>query len=67
VTEHQQSVEGCRHHFRTWRAGGGRCYSRAGTMRWTQESLGRIRAIVMIAIGALILVAYILSRRRGSW
>jgi len=28
-------------------------------MRWTQESLGRIRAIVMIVIGALILVAYI--------
>jgi hypothetical protein len=35
-------------------------------MRWTQESLGRIRAIVMIVIGALILVAYILSRLRGS-
>jgi len=28
--------------------------------------LGRIRAIVMIIVGALILLAYILSRVRGS-
>ena len=31
-------------------------------MRWTQESLGTIRAIVMAVVGVLILVAYILSR-----
>jgi len=35
-------------------------------MRWTQESLGRIRVIVMIVVGALILTAYVLSRLRGS-
>jgi hypothetical protein len=35
-------------------------------MRWTRESLGRIRAIVMIVVGALILAAYLLSRLRGS-
>jgi hypothetical protein len=35
-------------------------------MRWTRESLGRIRAIVMIIVGALILLTYILSRVRGS-
>jgi hypothetical protein len=34
-------------------------------VRWTQESLGRMRAIVMIVAGALILAAYILSRMRG--
>jgi hypothetical protein len=35
-------------------------------VRWTQESLGRVRAIVMIVVGAPILAAYILSRLRGS-
>jgi hypothetical protein len=33
--------------------------------RWTQESLGRIRAIVMVVVGALILLAYVVSRVRG--
>lgn len=31
-------------------------------MRWTQESLGKVRAIVMVVVGALILVAYLMSR-----
>ena len=31
-------------------------------MRWTQESLGTIRAIVMVVVGVLVLVAYVLSR-----
>ena len=35
-------------------------------MRWTQEQLTKIRAIVMAAIGLLLLAAYLLSRLRGS-
>ena len=38
----------------------------AGAMRWTQENLLKARGIVMAAVGALILVAYLLSRLQGS-
>ena len=31
-------------------------------MRWTQESLGRIRGIVMAVVGALILLAYLIEK-----
>jgi hypothetical protein len=31
-------------------------------MRWNQESLGRIRAIVMAVVAMLILLAFIASR-----
>jgi hypothetical protein len=31
-------------------------------MRWTQESLLRVRGIVMIVVGLLVLVAYLISR-----
>jgi hypothetical protein len=33
--------------------------------RYTQESLGRVRAIVMVVVGALILLAYVITRVRG--
>jgi hypothetical protein len=35
-------------------------------MRWTQENLVKARAIVLAAVGALILVAYVISRLHGS-
>jgi hypothetical protein len=31
-------------------------------MRWTQESLVKTRGIVMVVAGALVLVAYLISR-----
>ena len=31
-------------------------------MRWTQENLVNVRGIVLLAVGALILVAYLISR-----
>lgn len=31
-------------------------------MRWTQESLGKARGIVMVVVGALVLIAYLISR-----
>ncbi len=31
-------------------------------MRWTQESLVNARGIVMVVVGALVLVAYLISR-----
>jgi hypothetical protein len=31
-------------------------------MRWTQESLVKTRGIVMIAVGALVVIAYLVSR-----
>jgi hypothetical protein len=34
-------------------------------MRWTQESLGKVRAFVMVGVGVLVLLAYIVSRLRG--
>jgi hypothetical protein len=37
----------------------------AGAMRWTQENLVKARGIVMVAVGALILVAYLISRLHG--
>jgi hypothetical protein len=30
-------------------------------MRWTQESLGNVRAIVFVVVGVVILLAYIVS------
>jgi hypothetical protein len=30
-------------------------------MRWTKEKVGLIKAIVMVVVGGLILIAYILS------
>jgi hypothetical protein len=35
-------------------------------MRWTQENLARVRGFVIVAVGALILVAYLVSRLHGS-
>ena len=35
-------------------------------MRWTQENLQKARGIVIVAVGALILVAYLISRLHGS-
>jgi hypothetical protein len=35
-------------------------------MRWTQENLVKARGIVMVVVGALILVAYLISRLHGS-
>ena len=35
-------------------------------MRWTQENLLKARGIVMVVVGALILVAYLISRLHGS-
>jgi hypothetical protein len=34
-------------------------------MRWTQENLVRARGIVMVAVGALILLVYLISRLHG--
>ena len=31
-------------------------------MRWTQESLVDARGAIMVAVGALILIAYLISR-----
>jgi len=31
-------------------------------MRWTQESLVKVRGIVIVAVGVLVLLAYIISR-----
>ena len=36
-------------------------------MRWTQEVLVKVRGIAMAAVGALILVAYLISHVHGSW
>jgi hypothetical protein len=38
----------------------------AGPMRWTQENLVKARGFVMVAVGALILAAYLISRLHGS-
>jgi hypothetical protein len=35
-------------------------------MRWTQENLVKARGVVMVAVGALILIAYLISRLPGS-
>jgi hypothetical protein len=35
-------------------------------MRWTQESLVKPRGVVMVAAGALILVAYLISHLHAS-
>jgi hypothetical protein len=35
-------------------------------MRWTQENLVRVRGILMPAVGALILLAHLISRLHGS-
>jgi hypothetical protein len=35
-------------------------------MRWTHENLVKARGIVLVAVGALILVAYLLARLHGS-
>jgi hypothetical protein len=35
-------------------------------MRWTQENLVKARGIVLVGVGALILVAYVISRLYGS-
>jgi hypothetical protein len=35
-------------------------------MRWTQENLVKARGIVLVAVGALILIAYVVSRLHGS-
>jgi hypothetical protein len=35
-------------------------------MRWTQENLVKVRGIVMVSVGALILAAYLFSRLHGS-
>jgi len=35
-------------------------------MRWTQENLVKARGVVMVAVGVLILVAYLISRLWGS-
>jgi hypothetical protein len=34
-------------------------------MRWTQENLVTVRVIVMVAVAAVILVAYLISRVHG--
>jgi hypothetical protein len=34
-------------------------------MRWNQESLVKVRGIVIFVVGALILLAYVISRLRG--
>jgi hypothetical protein len=31
-------------------------------MRWTQASLMKVRGILMVGVGALILIAYLISR-----
>jgi hypothetical protein len=31
-------------------------------MRWTQESLVKVRGIVMVVVGALVLIAFLVSR-----
>jgi hypothetical protein len=31
-------------------------------MRWTQESLGNARGIVMVVVAALVVIAYLISR-----
>jgi hypothetical protein len=31
-------------------------------MRWTQESLVKARGVVMVVVGALVLMAYLISR-----
>jgi hypothetical protein len=35
-------------------------------MRWSQENLVKVRGIVMVAVGALIGLAYLISRLHGS-
>ena len=35
-------------------------------MHWTQETLGKARGVIMVAVGALILVAYLISRFRPA-
>jgi hypothetical protein len=35
-------------------------------MRWTQENLVKARGIVLVAVGALILLAFVMSRLHGS-
>jgi len=35
-------------------------------MRWTQEKPSDARGIVMVAVGVVILVAYLISRLHGS-
>jgi len=31
-------------------------------MRWTQESLVKVRGIVMVVVGVLVLIAFLVSR-----
>ena len=31
-------------------------------MRWTQESLVKVRGILMVAVGVIVLIAYLISR-----
>lgn len=35
---------------------------REGSMRWTQESLVKVRGIVMVVVGVLVLIAFLVSR-----
>jgi hypothetical protein len=35
-------------------------------MRWTQEHLVTVRGFIMVAVAALIVVAYLISRVHGS-
>jgi hypothetical protein len=35
-------------------------------MRWTQESLVNARGVVMVAVGALVFLAYLISRLWGG-
>ena len=35
-------------------------------MRWTQENLVKVRGTVLVAIGVVIVVAYLISRLHGS-
>jgi hypothetical protein len=42
------------------------CTSTSRILRWTQENLVRARGIVLVAVGALILLAFVISRLHGS-
>ena len=46
--------------------GGGTEESEVGVVRWTQESLLKARGVVMVAVGVLILIAYLIWRLRAS-
>jgi hypothetical protein len=39
--------------------------SEVTTMRFDHESLGKIRGVILAIVGALILIAYVVSRLRG--